>query len=106
MSEKLKAIFEEMKNRFRPGVLEKRTSYYFSLGEGEGAKWTLYIGPEECEIVEGKDTEKADCVLKTSEDFFSRMVLDDYMPGFSDFMMGKIKTNDPDLLKLFKEAFD
>jgi putative sterol carrier protein len=103
--EELRAIFAEMPKRFKKGAIEKKVSFYFSLGEGPGEKWTVVVGPDACDVKEGKHVESADCVLKTSGDFFLKMVRDGYTPGFLDFTRGKVKSNDPMLLQELKKAF-
>jgi putative sterol carrier protein len=101
----IRTIFGEMEKRFKKGAVERELSFYFSLGDGPGEKWTVRVGPERCEVKEGKHVENADCVLKTSADFFTKMVRDGYTPGFLDFTRGKVKSNDPMLLQELKKAF-
>ena len=105
MSEQdLRAIFNDLEKRFKKGALDHTTTFYVSLGDGPAEKWTVVVGPEACEVREGK-VEKADCVLKTTSEFFLKMVRDKYTPGFLDFTRGKIKTNDPSKLGDLKSAF-
>jgi long-chain acyl-CoA synthetase len=104
MSDAVKTVFEEMKKRFKPNAVDKKTTFYFSLGENAGEKWTLTLSPTECEIVEGK-AENADVFLKTSADLFVKIMTGKHKPGMSDFMMGRIKSNDPMKLKLLEQAF-
>lgn len=101
----IKAVFEQMPGRFQKGALDKELSFYFSLGDGPGEKWTVIAGPDKCEVKEGKAVENASCVLKTSGDFFLKMVRDGYTPGVMDFTWGKVKSNDPLLLQELKKAF-
>jgi long-chain acyl-CoA synthetase len=101
----IRDIFQQLERRFKKGALEREVTFYFSLGEGPGEKWTLFVGPDRCEAKEGKHSEKADCVLKTTPDFFVKMVRDGYEPGFLDFTRGKVKSNDPMLLRELKKAF-
>ncbi len=104
-TEELRRVFEQLPGRFRKGALGRDLSYYFSFGDAPGEKWTVVVGPERCEVKEGRHVEKADCVLKTTPDFFLRMVREGYEPGFLDFARGKIKSNDPILLRDLKSAF-
>ena len=103
----LKAVFEAMPGRFQKGAVAKTTSFYFSLGEGPGEKWTVTVSPDSCEVKEGKGATEANCVLKTNGDFFLKMVRDGYTPGVTDFMgpWAKAKSNDPMLLSELKKAF-
>ena len=103
---KLREVFGKMKDHFVPGMLKKDTSFYFSLGEGVGEKWTVVLGPKECKVSEGKTIETADCVLKTTADFFLKMLLEGYTPGVMDFTRGRIKSNNPQMLAELREAFD
>ena len=105
MSEhELRAIFTDLEKRFVKGAMTRTTTFYVSLGDGPGEKWTVAVGPETCLVREGK-VENADCVLKTTTEFFLKMVRDRYVPGFLDFTRGKIKTNDPGRLPDLKIAF-
>lgn len=104
MSETLAAVFDDMKKRFRTGVFGRPTTYYFSLGERPEQKWVLKADAESCEVTQGR-AERADCVLKTSEELFLKLVQGEWTPGVMDFMRGKIKSNDPTKLQLLKDAF-
>ncbi len=101
----LKKTFAEMEKRFKPNKIDKETSFYFSLGEDAGEKWTLVVGPQSCKFSEGKPAKDADVVLKTSSKMFLDMINGKYTPGAMDFMRGKIKSNDPQKLLLLKEIF-
>jgi putative sterol carrier protein len=101
----IRSVFEQMPGRFQKGALDRKLSFYFSLGDGPGEKWTVLVGPDAAEVKEGKTVENADCVLKTSGDFFLKMVRDGYTPGVMDFTWGKVKSNDPMLLQELKKAF-
>ena len=101
----IKQVFDGMPGRFQKGALNRELSFYFSLGDGPGEKWTVVVGPEKCEVKEGKTVDNASCVLKTSGDFFLKMVRDGYTPGVMDFTWGKVKSNDPMLLQELKMAF-
>ena len=104
MSEDLKKVFAEMKKRFKPGAVAEKTTFYFSLGDDKSQKWNLTLGPKECVAAEGK-IDNADCVLKTSEEVFVRMMTGKFRPGVGDFLSGKVKSNDPEKLQLLETAF-
>lgn len=104
MSENLKAVFEDLQARYKPGVLQETLSFYFSLGEGEGQKWSATLSPEGCEVQPGK-IENADVFLKTSEDLFVKMINGQYKPSMMDFMSKKISSNDPLKLTALKDCF-
>jgi long-chain acyl-CoA synthetase len=95
---------ESLKQRFRPGAVQRKTTYYLSLGDGEDDKWTVTLTAEACELVRGK-TDGADCVLKISRDLFMKLCDGSFKPGVMDIMTGKLKTNDPQLLMRLQQAF-
>lgn len=104
MKNGLAATLEGLKARFRTGTVPKATTYYLSLGEGSGQKWTVKLSPTACEVVEGK-VENADCVLKMPSDLFVKLVDGTWKPGAVDFISGRIKTNDIELLRNLQAAF-
>jgi long-chain acyl-CoA synthetase len=104
MSQALRDTLDGLKTRFRPGSVDRKTTYYLSLGEGEGEKWTVTLTGDACEVAPGKPA-NADCVLKTSADLFVKIMNGTHKPGPMDFMTGKIKTNDIDLLQRLQRAF-
>jgi long-chain acyl-CoA synthetase len=100
-------LFEDLEKRFVPGKVTGTTSFYFTLGEGAEAKWSVRVSATECVIALGKPASgTADCVLKTSAEMFTRIVRDGYTPGIPEFMSGTIKSNDPTMLvDIFQKAF-
>lgn len=99
-------LMQEVQAAFSPGKCDKDYSFYITLGQSEADKWHLLVGPEACVVGQGKPPGgKADCVLKTSLTMFEKIVKERYTPSFSEFMSGKVKTNDPNLLKIFKKVF-
>ena len=104
MSENLKTVFEDLQNRYKTGVIDQSLSFYFSLGEGEGQKWSARLTPESCEVFPGK-IENADVFLKTSEELFVSMIRGEYKPSMMDFMSKKISSNDPLKLTTLKDCF-
>ena len=101
----MKQAFDDLRRRFRGDAVDEPTTFYFSLGDAEGQKWTMTLTPEACTVTPGK-VENADCVLKTSADLFLKFVAGAYTPGVGDFMTGKIKSNDPLKLELLKKVFE
>ncbi len=95
-------IFSSLSNNYCPGEIDEETSYYFSIDD---IKKTVTLTPENCRIEDGKTIESVDCVCKTDSDFFLRIWNEDYRPGMSDFLSGKIKSNNPMALKDFLAAF-
>jgi hypothetical protein len=101
----LQSTLEALKTRFKAGSFEETVTYYLSLGEADGEKWTLTVTPESCHLTPGK-IEVADCVLKVSSELFVKLVEGSWKPDVRDFMLGKIKTSDVLLLRRLQEAFD
>lgn len=100
------ALFEELEQKFKPGSVAQPVSFYFTLGNDEIAKWTVKVDGQSCRIHNGKpEGGSADCVLKTSQEIFTRMVRDAYIPGPAEVMAGLVKSNDVGLLFEFQKAF-
>jgi putative sterol carrier protein len=95
-------IFASLSGLFVPGAVEEPISYYFSLGE---IKKTVLLSPDSCLVEDGRTVESADCVCKTSGDFFEKIWNEGYRPGMADFLSGKIKSNDPGGLQIFLKTF-
>jgi putative sterol carrier protein len=104
MSQDLHASLEALKARFKPGAVDKKTTYYLSLGDAADQKWTVTLTAATCELQAGK-TANADCVLKVSAELFAKLVAGSWKPGVMDFMTGKIKTNDIEALQRLQKAF-
>lgn len=99
-------LMQQLRQAFVPKSTERSISFYISLGDGPQDKWNITVDQSACSIEVGKPPGgKADCVLKTSPMIFERIVRESYTPSFAEFMSGKVKTNDPGLLKVFKKVF-
>ena len=102
----LVTLFQELETKFDKGRVEKPVSFYFTLGSDTYAKWTVLCDREKCEIRQGKpEGGTADCVLKTTQDIFTRIVRDAYVPGAAEFISGQVKSNDIELLFTFQKIF-
>jgi putative sterol carrier protein len=101
---KLRSTLAQLEARFRPGTFERKTTYYLSLGDDPGEKWTVTLSPTACEVTAGKIA-SADCVLKMPADLFVRMVAGTFKPNAMDLLSGKIKTSDIDLLQRLQKSF-
>lgn len=95
-------VFAGLPESFVPGTLSRPKSFYFSLGE---VKKTVQLSSDSCLVSDGKAVENADCVCKTSPEFFLRIWQDNYRPGMKDFMTGVIKSNNPGALQDFLRSF-
>lgn len=98
----LSEAFQLLQKRFQPGKTDKPLVFYFSI---EDEKWTVTIGPNLCEVTEGKQTDEADCYLKTSKELLLKTLRGEYTPSLGDFLAGRIKSNNPQLLLVFKQVF-
>ena len=63
------------------------------------------VTPDSCTVEEGRTVTEADCVCKTSKDFFLKIWNDGYRPGMKDFFSGTIKSNNPNALRSFLISF-
>lgn len=95
-------IFASLSGSFVEGAVTKPFSFYFSLGD---IKKTVQLGPHTCEVIDGKVVDSADCVCKTSPEFFLKIWDENYRPGMKDFLSGTIKSNNPNALQDFLRAF-
>jgi len=100
-------LFRELEQKYVVGRVSQPITYYFTLGAENEAKWTLRIAPDGCEARLGKPTNsQADCVLKTTQEIFTRIVREAYTPSPMEFMTGVVKSNDVALLQTFQKVFD
>jgi putative sterol carrier protein len=102
MSE-ISKIFQGLPKRFQKGAVKTPRTFYFSLGEDE--KWTVDLGKDKCTVTEGKPDADADCFFKSSKEIFLDVWNGKHVPGAGDFLTGRIKSNNPMLLKEFVSAF-
>lgn len=94
-------LFAEMEQQCDLSKVDKNISFYFSVDE---AKKTVFLSPEAIRVEDGKATEQADCVCKTSAEFLVKVWNEGYKPGVKDFLAGAIKSNNPAALQLLLAA--
>jgi hypothetical protein len=99
----ISTIFRTMPERYQPGRLSEERTFYFSIGD---FKYTVYLDATACRVEEGKTTDQADVVLKTTPKIFERLVVAGKLPGPIDIARGRFKTNDPAGLQALKDVFD
>lgn len=99
-------IFGDLERRFQAAEVKEPVTWYFSLGDGKEAKWTVQVTPERCLIVNDKLDGRADCVFKTDAKTFTKIIKDHYIPDVSEFLNGTVKTNNPELLTTFIQVFN
>jgi putative sterol carrier protein len=95
-------IFKDLPKRFNNANVTAERTYYFSLGDDE--KWTVRIAKDKCLVKKGK-SEDADCFFKGSAELFLDVWNGEHKLGPTDFLTGKVKSNNPMLLKDFVAAF-
>ena len=99
-------LFRDLEKKFVPGRATSPITYYFTLGNGDDAKWTLFVDAASCRAQKGKpEGGVADCVLKTTPEIFTKIVREAYQPSPMEFMTGLIKSNDISLLQTFQKVF-
>ncbi len=96
-------IFQDLPKKFQKGNVKTPRTFYFSLDEDE--KWTVALLPDKCEVTPGKPAGDADCFFKASKQMFLDVWNGKHTPSATDFLTGKIKSNNPILLKDFVAAF-
>ena len=100
-------LFRDLESKFVPGRAQKPLTYYFTLGNGDDAKWTLFVDQTSCNARKGKpEGGQADCVLKTTPEIYTKIVREAYTPSPMEFMTGLVKSNDISLLQTFQKVFD
>jgi putative sterol carrier protein len=95
-------IFASLNGLFVEGAVAKPITFYFSLGD---TKKTVELSPDSFAVSDGKVVDSADCVCKTSPEFFVKIWEEDYRPGMKDFLSGTIKSNNPNALQEFLRGF-
>jgi long-chain acyl-CoA synthetase len=100
-------LFRDLESKFVPGRASQPITYYFTLGNSDESKWTLFVDAKGCKAQKGKpEGGQADCVLKTTPEIFTKIVREAYQPSPMEFMTGLIKSNDISLLQTFQKVFD
>lgn len=94
-------IFKQLSERYNPAGIKYPASIYFSVDD---SKKTVFVTPDSCRVENGRTVENADCVCKTSGEFFLKVWNQGYRPGLQDFLTGAIRSNNPSLLKSFLTA--
>lgn len=95
-------IFKGLPRRFNKKNVKSERSYYFSLGDDE--KWTVHVGKAKCTVEKGNAGE-ADCFFKGPAELFLDVWNGTHQLGAGDFLSGRVKSNNPLLLKEFVAAF-
>ncbi len=104
-AERVEQAALSLNGKYDPGRVERPLTWYFSLGAKDGPRWTIQVDTDKVAVKPGRPDGDADCIVKTSEDIFARLVLDAYVPEPAEFFSGAIKTNDIPLLIEFSRVF-
>lgn len=99
----LAPIFKELSERFKAGSVEQPISFYFSLGDTE--RWTVRVTDIDCKVMPGREMSRAECVLRTTPDLFTRIVRESYMPSRAEYVAGAIVAG-PAVLPTLQRCFD
>ena len=95
-------LFKGLPKKYVGSNIKKPTTFYFSLDDDE--KWSVAMEPGKCSA-RAEKTENADCFFKGSKQMFLDVWNGKYTPTAMDFLTGKIKSNNPKMLKEFVAAF-
>jgi len=96
-------VFKGLPKRFNKAGVTAARSYYFSLGDDE--KWTVRVGKDKCTVEKGQN-EDADCFFKAPAELFLKVWNGTHKLRPADFLTGRVKSNNPVLLKEFVAAFE
>jgi len=102
VSREIESIFKGLCRRFNKENVRAQRSYHFDLGEGES--WTVRITPEKCDVKRGGG-DGADVYFKGEATLFLDVWNGRHELGPTDFLAGRVKSNNPFLLKDFVRAF-
>ncbi len=94
----IEQIFAEIPQNYDSRSVTDPLTIYFSI---DAVKKTVQLTPSGCQIDDGRIVDDADCVCKTSTEFFLKVWNEGYQPGLKDFLSGAIKSNNPEVLKTF-----
>jgi long-chain acyl-CoA synthetase len=103
----IQAAFDSLRERLASDRVQRPMSWYFSLGDATGPRFTVTVDADGCDVRSGRPTGgSADCVVKTSAEVMRRIIDDAWLPGPPEFISGAIKTNEIPLVIEFARVFD
>jgi hypothetical protein len=97
----IETIFKGLCKRFNKANVTAKRTYRFSLGE---ESWTVRLTPDKCVVRRGDDA-GADCFFEGSPELFLDVWHGRHQLGPMDFLTGRVKSNNPYLLRDFVAAF-
>ena len=95
------SLFGILGQKFRAGKTTKTIVYHFCIDDRD---WTLVVSSEAFQVLDGKPA-TPDCYLKTTSEIIIGTVRGEYKLSFADFLSGKIRSNNPQLLLTLREVF-
>jgi hypothetical protein len=102
LNREIEKIFKGLCKRFNRANVRAERSYHFDLGEGES--WTVSLTREACSVSRGGG-EGADVYFRGEAELFLDVWNGRRELGPTDFLAGRVKSNNPFLLKDFVQAF-
>jgi hypothetical protein len=103
VNREIESIFKGLCKRFNKENVRAERSYHFELGEDES--WTVRITRERCVVKRGGE-DGADVFFKGPATLFLDVWNGRHELGPTDFLTGRVKSNNPFLLKDFVHAFE
>jgi hypothetical protein len=100
--ENVEQIFVEVEKSFKKNTFKEKKFFFFNV---EGIEKTITIDSNGFVVEDGKTVENPDCQCEIKREILEKVWYENYKPSFIDFISGKIRANDPYLLKEFMKAF-
>lgn len=102
MNREIEEIFKGLRKRFNKDNVRAERTYHFELGADES--WTVRLTREACHIARGGG-DGADVYFKGPAQLFLDVWNGRHELGPTDFLTGKVKSNNPFALRDFVAAF-
>jgi hypothetical protein len=100
--ENVEKIFNEVEKSFKKNTFKEKKIFFFNV---EGIEKTITIDSNGFVVEDGKTVDNPDCQCEIKREILEKVWYENYKPSFIDFISGKIRANDPYLLKEFMRAF-
>ncbi len=102
MRQEIAAVFEGLPQRFCGENVRAERSYCFVMGVDE--TWTVEVAKDRCAVRKGEKAD-ADVFFEASPQLFLDVWNGRHQLGLADFLTGRVRSNNPLLLKEFVAAF-
>jgi hypothetical protein len=100
--ENLQKLFAEVEKNFKKNTFKEKKIFYFNI---EGIEKSVIVDSSGFKVEDGKIVEVPDCQCEIKKELLEKIWYEDYKPSFIDFVSGKVRTNNPYLLREFMKAF-